>query len=114
MGNNEGTVADTLKQRGSVYGCYSEVCEVRAKILGLLNKHHMAVTGEPMNEEILIGFSDVVLKLVRASGKPEYADSWHDLAGYATLMEDIAKSGKTLKDALAISDLSKAFDGGTK
>jgi hypothetical protein len=114
MGNNEGTVADTLKQRGLVYGSYKEVCEVRAKILDLLSKHHVAVTGKPMDDRTLLGFSDVVLKLVRAAGKPEYEDSWHDLAGYATLMEDIAKSGKTLKDALAISDLSKAFEGGTK
>jgi len=87
MGNNEGNVDDTLKQRGSIYGNYGDVCGARVEIMSVLKNHHNNVNGTEMPDHIAMGFSDVVLKLVRAAGKPEYSDSWHDLAGYATLME---------------------------
>ena len=91
MGNNEGKVEDTLKQRGSVYGDYAQVCATRAYIMNILKQHYYIVNkGKQMSEEVAMGFNDIVLKLVRAAGAPKYADSFHDLAGYATLMEKIA------------------------
>lgn len=87
MGDNEGNVEATLKQRGSVYGSYDKVCSSRVRIMNILKCHYFTVNKKEMSEEIAMGFSDIVLKLVRAAGKPSYADSFHDLAGYATLME---------------------------
>jgi len=89
MGNNEGSVEDTLKQRGSVYGSYEDVCALRAKILSLLNYHKINVTKEPMSPIQEVAFGDLVLKLVRGAGAPNYKDSFHDLGGYAKLMEDM-------------------------
>lgn len=91
MGNNECNVEDTLKKRGSIYGGYDNVCSARVDIMNVLQTHHENVNGVPMDNKIAMGFSDVVLKLVRAAGKPSYSDSWHDLGGYAKLMEDIAE-----------------------
>ena len=91
MGNNVGNIEDTLKQRGSVYGDYSKVCSSRVEIMNIIKQHHFIVNQAQMSEEITMGFSDLVLKLVRAAGSPSYADSFHDLAGYATLMEKQAK-----------------------
>jgi len=91
MGNNEGNVIDTLKQRGSIYGNYADVLKARVDIMNILKQHHERVNGTPMEDKIAMGFSDNVLKLVRAAGKPGYADSWHDLGGYAKLMEDEAE-----------------------
>ena len=88
MGNNEGSVEATLNQRGSIYGSYSQVLKTRASISVNLEKHYEAVHGKPMPRDLSIGLGDVILKLVRAVGKPEYKDSWHDLQGYAKLMED--------------------------
>ncbi len=87
MGTNEGTIDQTLKKRGSIYGDYGEVVAIRTGIMELLMKHYEEVNGEPMPEAWKTMFGDIVLKLVRASGKPTYPDSWHDLAGYATLIE---------------------------
>lgn len=98
MGNNEGKVEDTLKQRGSVYGSYDKVCTVRTLIMGNIKSHYHNVNGKPMPKEYEVMFSDVILKLVRAAGKPEYSDSWHDLSGYATLIEEIM-NGKDSKEA---------------
>jgi hypothetical protein len=89
MGNNEGTVADTLKQRGSVYGKYEDVCRTRDAVMSVLNSHHYIVNGEDMNPVDKIAIGDLVLKLVRGVGAPNYTDSWHDLAGYATLIEEM-------------------------
>ena len=94
MGNNEGSVQDTLNQRGTVYGNYGNVCKSRVAIMKVLYQHHVNVNGKAMDEKTAMGFSDVVLKLVRAAGKPDYDDSWHDLAGYATLMEEEANLAK--------------------
>jgi len=100
MGNNEGNVADTLKQRGSIYGSYGKVCSSRVEIMNVLKQHHFIVNNEQMSEETAMGFSDLVLKLVRAAGKPSYVDSFHDLAGYATLMEKQAiEEAKEMQDS---------------
>ena len=90
MGNNEGNLQDTLNERGSVYGNYDEVLRTRASIMNTIKAHHRVKNGHEMSQETEIGFSDIVLKLVRASGSPNYSDSFHDLAGYATLMEERA------------------------
>ena len=89
MGNNEGSVEDTLKQRGSVYGSYEVVCETRAAILSLLAIHCEVTSGKPMTPTQEVAFGDLVLKLVRAAGAPNYADSFHDLSGYSRLNEDM-------------------------
>lgn len=99
MGDNEGKVEATLKQRGHIYGDYSQVIATRARIMSLLEAHHQQVngTGIPDNMEVAIG--DIVLKLVRGSGAPHYADSWHDLAGYATLIENLSLATKGREDS---------------
>ena len=80
-------VQDTLNQRKSIYGNYSDVLTARSQIMGILENHYERVNGHKMPKDIKTGFHDIVLKLVRAAGKPEYKDSFHDLAGYAMLME---------------------------
>lgn len=88
MGNNEGSVDDTLKERGNVYGNYGDVLKARTEIMGILQRRYIEVNDEFIPEEIFVGIGDIVLKLVRAAGSPHHADSFHDLQGYAKLMED--------------------------
>ena len=90
MGTNAGSVDETLKQRGGVYGSYEKVIATRATILEALKAHHKQATGDDMGTTIEVAFGDLVLKLVRGAGAPYYPDSFHDLAGYAKLMEDMA------------------------
>lgn len=96
MGDNEGNVTDTLKQRGSIYGKYEDVVKSRAKIMDVLEAHYEKVNGVPMDKADSIAFGDLVLKLIRAAGAPDYPDSFHDLAGYATLMENILLDDQTI------------------
>ncbi len=84
MGANEGSVEATLTERGNIYGSYEKVCKTRSYILNVLNQHNPNLTDVQK-----VAFGDLVLKLVRAAGAPEYKDSFHDLQGYAKLMEDM-------------------------
>jgi len=87
MGDNEGSVNKTLNSRGKVYGKYEDVVTARCEIMDILKKRHMEVQGKPMSSSDGVMFGDLVLKLVRAAGDPTYKDSFHDLAGYSTLIE---------------------------
>lgn len=93
MGNNEGDVKSTLKQRGGVYGDYADVLKARSTIMAVLSDRYQDLRGHPMPPDMESGFQDLVLKLVRGAGAPHYSDSFHDLAGYATLMEDLSLRG---------------------
>lgn len=89
---NEGSVEATLAQRGSIYGSYKKVITTRGKIMEILKEHHQATKGTNMTTEMQVAIGDLVLKLVRGAGAPGYDDSWHDLGGYAKLIEDIVKT----------------------
>jgi len=91
MNENKISLNETLEQRKLIYGDYKKACISRVKILKILKEHHLFVNKKHMDEELTIGFSDLVLKLVRASATPQYSDSFHDLAGYAQLLEKEAK-----------------------
>ena len=99
MGDNEGKVEDTLKQRGKIYGDYGKVIATRARIMSLLEAHHQQVNGTSLPGDIEVALGDIVLKLVRGAGAPNYSDSWHDLAGYATLIENLSLATKGREDS---------------
>lgn len=80
-------VEATLKQRGEIYGKYEDGLEARAKIMGILADHHQNVNELPLSPAMKVAFHDLTMKIVRAAGKPDHTDSFHDLAGYATLIE---------------------------
>ena len=84
---NEGSVKDTLRQRGSIYGDYKDGVNARGVVIKALADHYVQVNGVPMSQDQLVWVSDLVMKLVRASSNPTHDDSLHDLQGYANLIE---------------------------
>ena len=80
-------LAETLEQRGSIYGDYEDGVVTRAKILALLSEHKEECSRQVCTYAETIMFTDLVNKLVRFAGSPTHIDSIHDLAGYATLIE---------------------------
>jgi hypothetical protein len=78
---------DTLAQRGAVYGDYENGLETRNCLLDVLDRHKYACTGSPFNGLERVMFLDLINKLVRFAGATDHVDSIHDLAGYATLIE---------------------------
>lgn len=79
---------ETLVKRGSVYGNYMDTIEARSEIMTILNKHHEKSNDNTMSVKEFIMIGDLVMKIVRASASPKYADTFHDIAGYAKLIEE--------------------------
>lgn len=94
MGNTT-NVEDVLKQRGAIYGSYSKGVACRANMLRALNdKHRETHEGEPLPADMVVIFSDVLLKLMRMASDPSHEDSYIDLAGYATIIKEAKVDGK--------------------
>lgn len=91
-------VNETLEKRGEVYGKFShgialEAC-IMAQIKGRYHDHH----GEDMHEWYEIAISKIIMKLARLSVSPGHIDSWHDIAGYAVLVEQYLKEEENAKE----------------
>ena len=82
-------VDETLKERGEVYGDYAGGLKFRLSILNLVKSRYKEVNNEKMPEEYEQYFLDVIGKMSRLAVSPTHEDSWHDLAGYALLIEGV-------------------------
>lgn len=82
------TVNNTLEERGKVYGDYKGGIEFRTSMKHLIYARFKEVRGRDMTITEQEYFSDTIMKLSRLAVSPTHVDSWHDLAGYAILMEE--------------------------
>lgn len=85
---------DTLKQRGSEYGTFHGVASLSLRLKNVMR------SGRNWNQDIVGGLSStqmealdmIVHKIARIlNGNADHIDSWHDIAGYATLIEEELK-----------------------
>lgn len=87
-------VNDTLKQRGSRYGAFNENAEVTMRLWDICNEYFASGSGHFTASHRLATFM-IVNKLGRMlTGDPNYGDNPHDIAGYATLLEQELSSVK--------------------
>lgn len=88
------TGADTIKARESVYGPF----EVHAKAEQAMLKVMRAQPGwENFNDVQKSAAEMIVHKLARClNNSADYADNWHDIAGYATLAENDIKNRQNM------------------
>ncbi len=83
-----GGVDATLSQRQSQYGCYEDVAHVTQQILSALRIGNYDELPAPMKESLHM----IASKMARiVNGDPEYLDNWHDIGGYAKLIEKLIK-----------------------
>lgn len=79
-------IHDTLAERGSRYGSFADQGRIEQNI-------KRAMQDSPnwcdMPDDCKCALEMMATKISRIlKGDPEYADSWHDIAGYATLIVD--------------------------
>ena len=96
MGNN---IDKTLAQRGAVYGDYKGGSEFRAEVMKLATNRYKAVNGKEMEEVDRVYIYDIINKLSRLTTTPNHIDTWHDIVGYAKLVEEVHT--KEFNDKLA-------------
>lgn len=80
-------IEETLNQRSSIYGDFGDATEARSTIMESLNSLHLRHTGKNLEYFDFIAILDIVNKLTRLAATPNHCDSWHDISGYASLIE---------------------------
>jgi hypothetical protein len=80
-------INSTLEERHSTYGTFSEVAAASYSIKATFGmtknyKHNL----KPSQKESLDMIASKIARIL--TGDPNHVDSWHDIAGYATLIAD--------------------------
>lgn len=85
-------VKETLKQRSTNYGSFSIGTALRATMIeAILDSYKKNNDGKEMPKFYEIAILDIVNKLTRIAVTYDHIDSWHDIAGYAMLVEEHIK-----------------------
>ncbi len=82
-------IQDTLNERENTYGDYKKVANLTRGLLA--NMAYSKNWGElyPFQQEALHMIASKIARILE--GDYEYVDNWHDIAGYATLVEQCLK-----------------------
>lgn len=79
------SINQTLEQRGSRYGKFKDVAATTYALQEILRE---ASNHEHMTDDQVIALDMICNKMARiVNGDSSYIDNWHDIAGYATLVE---------------------------
>lgn len=81
------SVEDTLKERGQRYGDFTDhaaICQ-KIKMAMLFGPSRWGRLSDVQRQALEV-IADKIARIL--SGDPNYADNWHDIQGYARLVED--------------------------
>ena len=79
------SINKTLEQRGERYGKFKDVASTTYALQEILRA---ASSHEHMSDDQVIALDMICNKMARiVNGDPNYIENWHDIAGYATLVE---------------------------
>ena len=79
------SVEDTLKERGERYGRFSDYASTCNELKKVCVNSRLSPDFNHIHEEALDMIFSKIARIL--NGDPNYADNWHDIAGYATLVE---------------------------
>lgn len=82
-------LATTLKDRGSVYGDFTDNAVIAQQIKVSLRSGVSWALMNPAQREAADVMASKLSRIV--TGDPNYGDNWHDIQGYAKLAEDRCK-----------------------
>lgn len=88
------SIENTLEQRGTRYGKFENHADI-SQVIKTAMKSGNWYSLAPDQKEALDMIAHKIARIL--NGDPNYIDSWHDIAGYATLVE------KRLADDLHLS-----------
>lgn len=80
------TVEATLKERGGRYGTFETHADFAERINQVYESSDNWSTMKPDAKEALRIIANKIGRIL--NGDPEYNDNWHDIAGYAILVEN--------------------------
>ena len=77
---------ETLKERGNRYGDFSDHAVIAQNIQDVMRAGDGWQRLDAAKRQALTVIADKIARIL--SGDPEYADNWHDIQGYAKLVEE--------------------------
>lgn len=91
------TVENTLDQRKKTYGSFKEHALISQNLKYTLDISKNYWRLAPDQKEAIEMILHKIARIV--NGNPDYTDSWHDIQGYAKLVEDrlVKESASTTK-----------------
>lgn len=85
-------ITDTLKERGSRYGVFAEHAYIAQSIQNVMRAAPGWTRLSCDEAQALTVIADKIARIL--NGDPHYTDNWHDIQGYAKLVEDRLNSGE--------------------
>ena len=79
-------ISQTLKERGERYGSFKENAVVSQALKAVMRGSKNWSTMSADQREALEMVAHKIARIL--NGDPNYGDSWHDISGYAKLVED--------------------------
>jgi hypothetical protein len=80
------SLTDTLTERGKRYGKFKDHANVTQQLKATMFGFNPSLRLENDQKEALEMIAHKLGRII--NGDPDYADSWHDIAGYAQLVAD--------------------------
>ena len=82
------SLTNTLTERGKRYGAFTGHAEIAQQLKAVMRSYE-AKRGCDLDPDQREALEMIAHKIARVlNGDPNYADSWHDIAGYAQLVAD--------------------------
>lgn len=81
------TVNKTLEERGNNYGKFRTQAALAQELKEVMHNRASWSAMRPFQQEALEMIQHKVARLL--NGNPSHIDGWHDISGYATLVERI-------------------------
>lgn len=81
------SVEKTLEERGSRYGKFYDHATISQSLQDIMRKNDNWVYLEVDERQALTTIADKIARILNAPAGTVYSDSWHDIAGYALLVD---------------------------
>lgn len=90
------TVEDTLTERGNKYGDFKDHSFITQQFKKVMEDSPNGASLKAYQEEALDMIFHKIARIL--NGDPDYLDSWHDIVGYAKLVEQQLSSENKWKN----------------
>lgn len=80
------SIESTLEERGNRYGSFEHHAEIAQELQDVMRRQMGWVCMAPDQKQALTVIADKIARML--NGDPSYRDNWHDIVGYAKLVDD--------------------------
>lgn len=80
------TIDDTLAERGQRYGAFQDHAAIAQRVQHAMEMAPKWSQMPAVHQRALTTIADKIARIL--NGDPNYIDNWHDIQGYAKLVED--------------------------